>query len=314
MKKIPSLIIACLLSTSLYSADFITFGTGELNGTYYPTGNSMCKFINKITIQTNIRCTIESTDGSVYNINAIESGKFNFAIAQADTIYQAVHGIKKFDKRPNTQLRSVMAIYPEMFTLITRKDASIMKLSDIKGKRVNLGNIKSGSESTRIELFKAFNIKQEDLSLSSALKIEDTEDALIDNEIDAYFFMVGHPAETIQNAAISIPITIVPIVGPKADLFIEENKYFVKDVIPAGLYKGVDKAIETFSVKAVVVTREDVSEKLVYTFVKTILENFEEFKTLHPAYSNVTKESLLEGLSVPLHRSAKKYFKEIGLL
>jgi len=314
MKKILSYIISCSFSVSLYSADFITFGTGELNGTYYPTGNSLCKFINRITDKTNIRCTVESTDGSVYNINAIESGKFNFAIAQADTIYHAVHGIKRFDNRPSKKLRSVMAIYPELFTLITRKDASIGKLRDIIGKRVNLGTIKSGSEYTTFELFKAFNINKKQLSLSSSLIIEDSEDALIDDEIDAYFFTVGHPAETIQNAAISIPITIVPIVGPEVDAFIQKNQYFVKDVIPAGLYKGVDKAVQTFSVKAVVVTSEDTSDKLVYTFVKTILENFEEFKTLHPAYSNITKKSLLEGLGVPLHKSAQKYFKEIGLL
>ena len=207
-----------------------------------------------------------------------------------------------------------MAIYPELFTLITRKDASINKLTDIKGKRVNLGNLKSGSEFTTLELFKAFNINKESLSLSSSLKIEDTEDALIDNEIDAYFFMMGHPAETIQNAAISTAISIVPIIGPQLDEFIKKNQYFIKDVIPAGLYKGVDEAIETFSVKAVVVTSVDTSDKLVYTFVKTILENFDEFKTLNPAYSNVTRESLLEGLGVPLHKTAKKYFKEIGLL
>ena len=314
MKKLLSFIIYCSFTSSLYSVDFITFGTGELNGTYYPTGNYLCKFINKITQKTNIRCSVESTDGSVYNINAIESGEFNFAIAQADTIYQAVHGLKKFNNNPSKKLRSVMAIYPELFTLITRKDASINKLTDIKGKRVNLGNLKSGSEFTTLELFKAFNINNESLSLSSSLKIEDTEDALIDNEIDAYFFMVGHPAETIQNAAISTPITIVPIIGPQLDEFIKKNQYFIKDVIPAGLYKGVDEAIQTFSVKAVVVTSVDTSDKLVYTFVKTILENFDEFKTLHPAYSNVTRESLLEGLGVPLHKTAKKYFKEIGLL
>ncbi|NQY93268.1 MAG: TAXI family TRAP transporter solute-binding subunit, partial [Campylobacteraceae bacterium] len=208
MKKLLSFIMYCAFSSSLYSADFITFGTGELNGTYYPTGNFLCKFMNKITQKTNIRCSVESTDGSVYNINAIESGEFNFAIAQADTIYQAVHGLKKFNNHPSEKLRSVMAIYPELFTLITRKDAAINKLTDIKGKRVNLGNLKSGSEFTTLELFKAFNINKESLSLSSSLKIEDTEDALIDNEIDAYFFMVGHPAETIQNAAISTPISI----------------------------------------------------------------------------------------------------------
>jgi len=314
MKKWLFVFLSSGFCISLNSADFITLGTGDLNGTYYPTGNFLCKYMNKITPTTNIRCTIESTDGSVYNVNAIESGKFNFAISQADTVYNAAKGIKKFRNKPLRKLRSVMAIYPELFTLISRKDASITSLKDIRGKRINLGNSKSGSEYTTLELLNAYDIKKEQLLYSSALKIEDTADALIDNEIDAYFFMVGHPAQTVKNASESIPISIVPIVGPEVDQFIKKHEYFNKDIIPAGLYEGVNTAIPTFSVKAVLVTHESTNEKLVYTFVKTILENFDEFKTLHPAYSNITKKSLLEGLGAPLHKSAHKYYREIGLL
>jgi len=313
VKNFSTIITTLFLCIPAFSTDFITLGTGEINGTYYPTGHYLCKFVNKNRDKTNVRCSVESTDGSVYNINAIQSGKFNFAIAQSDTVYQAINGIQKFKNKPVKKLRAVMSIYPELFTLITRKDSSISNVAALKGKRVNMGNIKSGSEAIALELLNEYGLKRGDF-VSSSLKIADTEDALIDNKIDAYFFMVGHPAETIKNAADSIDISIVPILENEVKEFIAKRPYFVPAIIPAKMYKGVNESIPTFSVKAVIVTSEETSEKIIYTFVKSILENFEEFKKLHPAYKNITKESLLEGLGAPLHEGARKYFKEVGLL
>ncbi len=303
-----------LLKTTLFSIDFITLGTGEMNGTYYPTGQFLCKFVNKIKKQTNVRCSVESTDGSVYNIKSLSSGKINFAISQSDTIHQAINGIGKFDKKPIKELRSVIGLYSELFTLVTRKDTKINNINELKGKRVNLGNSESGSELTTLELFKEYGIDKNDLLLSSSLKIADTEDALIDNKIDAYFFMVGHPADNIKNAAKALPSSIVPISGKKVDKFIKKFDYFSKDVIPTGLYKGVNEPIPTFSVRAVLLTSADTSEELAYTFAKAIVENLEEFKKLHPAYQHISNKSLLKGLSAPLHKGAKRYYKEIGLL
>jgi len=312
MKKL--LLIILLLKTALFSMDFITLGTGEMNGTYYPTGQFLCKFINKTTINSNINCSVEPSDGSIYNIDAVNKGYYQFAISQSDTIYQAINGIGKFNKKPNTELRSVLGLYSELFTLVTRKDSNINHVKDLKGKRVNLGNAESGTELTTLELFKEFGLDQKQLSFSSSLKITDTEDALIDNKIDAYFFMVGHPTNNIKNAAISIPISIIPITGKEVDNLIKRFSFFSKDFIPANLYKGVNNSVPTFSVKAVLITSAEVSEKVVYTFTKAIVENLEEFKKLHPAYKNITKKSLLQGLSAPLHKGAKKYYKEIGLL
>lgn len=125
--------------------------------------------------------------------------------------------------------------------------------------------------------------------------------------------MVGHPAANIKDASNSVNIKITPIIGEKVDSFIEANPYFTKGVVPAGIYKGVNEDVPTFGVKAVLITNTDISDKAVYTLIKAIMENFEDFKKLHPAYSNITKESLLEGLSAPLHEGAKRYYKEIGL-
>ncbi len=314
MKYLSILIYISFLNVQLFCMDFITLGTGEINGTYYPTGNYLCKFINQIKKETNIRCSVESTGGSVHNINAIRDGKFNFAISQSDTIYQAINGINTFDKKPIKKLRSVMGLYSELFTLVTRKDVFIRNIEDIKGKRINLGSTKSGSEFSTLELFKEYGINRSDLLIASSLQVEDTEDAFIDNKIDGFFFMVGHPANNIKNPAKALDIFIVPIQDKIIDNFIQKYPYFSKAIIPAFLYKGVNKPIPTFSVKAVLLTSEDTSDILVYTFVKTILDNFEEFKTLHPSYKYITKKSLVEGLSAPLHKASKKYFKEIGLL
>lgn len=314
MKKLVIAAAITALTIPAFTAEFITIGTGSVTGTYYPTGGAVCRLVNKYKKETKIRCSVESTGGSVYNINTIKNGELDFGIAQSDIVYQAANGQKKFDGKVVKKLRSVMAIYPELFTLVTRKDAQIENIMDIKGKRINLGNHGSGNEATALGLFDALGITTKDLALAGVLKAGEAPDALRDNKIDGYFYMVGHPTANIKDASNSVEVSITPIIGDKVDAFVKANPYFAQSDVPSGLYKGVNEPVPTFGVKAVLVTSTDVSEKAVYTLVKAILENFDSFKKLHPAYVNITKKSLLDGISAPLHEGAKKYFKEAGLL
>lgn len=314
MKRIASAALITALTIPAFAAEFITIGTGSVTGTYYPTGGAVCRLVNKYKKETKIRCSVESTGGSVYNINTIKNGELDFGIAQSDAVYQGYQGVGKFEGKPVKKLRSVMAIYPELFTLITRKEAGIKNIMDIKGKRINVGNPGSGNESTALMMFDYLGMKKSDLGFAGVLKAGEAPDALRDNKIDGYFYMVGHPTANIKDASNSVNVSITPINGPKIDKLLADNPYFAKADVPAGIYKGVDKPVTTFGVKAVLVTSTDVSEKAVYTVVKSILENFDAFKKLHPAYANITKESLLDGLSAPQHEGAKKYFKEAGLL
>ena len=311
MKKF---ILLGISATFLFATQFITIGTGGVTGTYYPTGGTICKFVNKRKEKTNIRCSIESTGGSVYNINAIKSGELDFAIVQSDIVYQASKGIGEFKGEKFPKLRSILAIYPESFTLLTRRDANINGIMDIKGKRINIGNVGSGNEATALALFKALNIKTSDLSYVGNLKSSAMPDALRDNKLDGYFYMVGHPTANIKDASNSTDTKIVPIIGAKVDKFVKEHPYFTKTDIPGGIYRGNPKEIPTFAVKAVLVANSTMSDKAVYTVVKQIMENFNEFKKAHLALTPITKKSFLEGLSAPLHTGAKKYFKEIGLI
>ncbi|QKJ24450.1 TAXI family TRAP transporter solute-binding subunit [Poseidonibacter lekithochrous] len=314
MKKIATAALLGALTLPAFAAEFVTIGTGGVTGTYYPTGGAVCRLVNKYKKETKIRCSVESTGGSVYNINTIKNGELDFGIAQSDVVYQASKGIKKFADKPVKKLRSVMAIYPELFTLVTRKDANINGVADLKNKRINLGNPGSGNEATALALFKAVGMTKDDLKFAGALKAAEMPDALRDNKIDGYFYMVGHPTANIKDASNSVDVKITPLVGDKVDALVKANPYFAQADVPAGMYKGNPEATSTFGVKAVLVSSTDVSDKAVYTVVKAILENFDAFKKLHPAYANITKESLLDGLSAPMHEGAKKYFKEAGIL
>jgi len=307
MKK--SILSLLLFSFIAYGSEFITIGTGSVTGTYYPTGGVICKLVNKYKKETKIRCSVEATDASIYNIKAIDEGDLDFGIAQSDAVYQAIHGIKKFKNNPVKKLRSVISIYTELFTLVTRKDANIKSIEDIIGKRINIGNIGSGNEATAMTLLNHLKIKTSDFYIGR-LKAGEAPDALKNNLIDGYFYMVGHPTANIKDASNTSDIYLTPITGAKIDDFIKRNPYYIKDIIPANLYKGVKEAVPTFGAKAVLVTSSDVSSKAVYTLVKAILEDFEEFKKLHPVYKYISKKSLLEGLSAPLHEGAAKYFKE----
>jgi uncharacterized protein len=314
MKKFTVVFLLSALSISSLYAQFITIGTGGVTGTYYPTGGAICRLVNQVKKVSGIKCSVESTAGSIYNIETIKKSELDFGIVQSDIVYQASKGIGKFEGNKNSKLRSVLAIYPELFTLVSRKDANINNIMDIKGKRINLGNPGSGNESTALAMFDALDIKKSDLAFAGALKASEMPDALRDNKIDGYFYMVGHPTANIKDAASSVDVKIVPIIGKEIDKFVKENPYYAQANVPGGMYKGNDSDIPTFGVKAVLVTSTDESIEAVYTVVKQILENFEDFKKLHPAYENITKESLLDGLSAPLHKGAEKYLKEIGLI
>ena len=314
MKKIVTATLVGMLSIPAFAAEFITIGTGGVTGTYYPTGGAICRLVNQYKKETKIRCSVESTGGSVYNINTIKNGELDFGIVQSDIVYQASKGEGAFKNAKYPKLRSVMAIYPELLTLVTNKDANINKLLDIKGKRINLGNSGSGNETTTLTLFSASGIDKSDLKQAATFGSSEMPDALKNNQIDGYFYMVGHPTANIKDASTSVDVKITPLAGDNIDSLIKKYPYFAKANVPGGLYTGNDEPTPTFGVKAVLVTSDDVSVNAVYTVVKAILENFDEFKKLHPAYADITKESLLDGLSAPLHEGAKKYFQEAGLL
>jgi len=313
-KSILTIIAMSAITMSASATEFITIGTGGVTGTYYPTGGAICKMINKQRKETHIRCSVESTGGSVYNVNTINAGELDFGISQSDTAYQAYHGEGKFKGKAIKGLRSVLAIYPELLAFVVTKKSGIKSLQDIKGKKINIDIPGSGTRMTTDIVLDAFGIKKSDLALANELKSSEGPTMLKDNKIDGYFGVFGHPTANIKDASNSVDIDLVPIDGKPIDDLVAKYSYYAKGIISGTFYKGVKHDTPSIGVKAVLVTKDTINEKTVYLLAKTILDNFDEFKKLHPAYKTITKDSLLDGLAIPQHKGAIKAFKEAGLL
>ena len=300
---------------SAYSADkFITVGTGGIVGVYYPLGGAICRFVNAGRKDHSYRCTVESTGGSVFNINAVMSGDMDIGFAQSDTQYYALHGMGPFKDKPQTKLRALFSVYPELFTLVARQDANIKSFADLKGKRLNIGDPGSGTRATTELVMSATGLKKEDLRLATELKFVEMAPALCDNKIDAFTFVAGHPNAIFQEAATSCASNIATVSGPGIDKLVKDNPFYAKASVPGKMYKGTDNAQPTFGVVATMVASADLPEQTAYVVTKALFDNFEDFKKLHPAVANITKEQMLEANTVPFHPGALRYFKEKGLM
>ncbi len=295
---------------------FVTIGTGGVTGVYYPTGGAICRLVNKGRKAHGIRCSVESTGGSVYNLNTIAAGELDMGVAQSDWQYHAYNGTSKFAKKgANKDLRAVFSVHPEPFTVVARADSGIKTFADLKGKRVNIGNPGSGQRGTMEVVMAAYGWTKADFKLASELKSAEQSKALCDNKIDAMVFTVGHPSGSIKEATTSCDSVMVEVAGSKIDRLVNKNDYYRTATIPGGMYRGTDEDTKTFGVGATFVTSANVPTDVIYNVVKAVFENFDSFKKLHPAFANLKKEEMIkDGLSAPLHDGAKEYYKEAGLL
>ncbi|WP_374328341.1 TAXI family TRAP transporter solute-binding subunit [Azonexus sp.] len=308
-------VIGALGSTpAMAQQKFVTIGTGGVTGVYYAAGGAICRLMNKDRAKHGIRCSVESTGGSVYNVNTIKAGELDFGVSQSDVQFNAVKGLAQFkDSGAMGDLRAVFALHPEPLTIVARKEANVKKFEDFKGKRFNIGVPGSGQRATMEVLLPAIGMKTADFSLVSELKPDEHGAALCDNKIDGFAFVVGHPAANIQDVTTTCGAQLVNVTGPGVDKLITSFPYYAKATIPGGLYANNPNGATTFGVVASIVSSAKVSDDVVYTLVKSVFENFEEFKKLHPAFAHLDPKTMIkDGLSAPLHNGAVKYYKEKG--
>ncbi len=307
---------AAFMAPAAMAEEFITIGTGGVTGVYYPTGGAICRLVNKGRRDHGVRCSVESTGGSVYNINTIREGELEFGVAQSDWQYHAYNGTSRFEETgPFEGLRAVFSVHPEPFTVVARADSGIATFEDLKGKRVNIGNPGSGQRGTMEVLMGALGWTTGDFALATELKASEQSAALCDNQIDAMVYTVGHPSGSIQEATTACDSVLVEVSGDVVAKLIEDNSFYRSATIPGGMYRGNDEDTMTFGVGATFVSADSVSEDVVYTLVKSVFENFEDFKGLHPAFANLAPEEMASaGLSAPLHDGAAKYYREAGLI
>jgi TRAP transporter TAXI family solute receptor len=307
------LVFASFVAPALAQPKFVTIGTGGVTGVYYAVGGAICRLMNKNRAETGLRCSVESTGGSVFNVNAIKAGELDFGLAQSDVQFNAAKGEAQFKSNADPDLRAVFSAHPEPFTVLARRDAGVKEFADFKGKRFNIGNPGSGTLLSMEELLKQLGWTKADFSLAAELKADEQGTALCDNKIDGFFYGVGHPSAAIQDPTIACGAKLISLTGPAIDALVKEHPYYAKATIPGGMYANNPNPTETYGVLATVVTSANVSDATVYALVKAVFDNFDEFKKLHPAFATLDPKAMItNGLSAPLHPGAVKFYKEKG--
>jgi len=298
---------------------FVKIGTGSQTGVYYPTGQNIGKMVMDKKDTYGINVDVQSTAGSLYNVNAILSKDLDFGVVQSDVQYQAYKGMGDDwqEKGPQTQLRAVFAIHPEIVTIVAADDAGINTVADLKGKKINLGPPGSARVNA-VQALRAAGLDPDADVDDQGISVAQAPEYLKDGKIDAFFYTVGHPNGNILQATAggvnTRKVHFVPITD--VDDLLAKNPYFAKANIPISFYEGVSNTadVPSFAVKATLLTRADVPDDVVYAITKEVFENLDAFKKLHQAYNGLTRENMLEGLSAPLHPGAIRYYKEVGLM
>ncbi|NNU80133.1 TAXI family TRAP transporter solute-binding subunit [Halovulum dunhuangense] len=321
-------LLAVGLATMSQAQDMRLFsiGTGGTGATYYPLGGTIANAISNPPgsrpCDEGGSCGVDgliamaqSSKGSVDNIEGIVAGRFDSGFSQSDVAYWAYTGTGLFEGSPPVEsLRVISALYPEHIQLIARSAAGIRDVAGLRGKRVSLDERGSGSYANALQILGFFGLSEADLD-ARYLKSVPAAEAIIAGEIDAFFITAGYPTNAIIELAERAEITLVPIAGPEAEAVMAAHPFYSSDRIPAGTYAGIAET-ETLAVGAQWITTAAMDEALVYDIVSALWN--ERSRTLldvgHAKGVSVTLETALEGVAVPLHPGAERYYREAGLI
>ena len=323
------LVGACGLAAGVAAAQGLTFfriGTGGVSGTYYPVGGLVADAISNPPggrpCERGGSCGVpglvavaQSSSGSVANIEAVATGQMESGFAQSDVAYWAYTGTGVFAGRePAKDLRAIAGLYPESIHLVARRDAGIKSVRDLAGKRVSLDEPGSGTLVDARIILGAYGLSEDDLQASYA-KANLAMDALRDGALDAFFIVAGYPTPSVAELAEAGDIVLVPIDGPEAEALVKHYDFFEDAAIPAGTYRGIG-AVETMSVSSIWVVGARVDEQLVHD-ITAALWHPQARRLLdggHAKGREITLDTALKGVSIPLHPGAERYYREAGVL
>ena len=294
----------------------VTLSTGIPGALYHSTRQSICRMFNLPDERQPIPCVAVRSDGSVANIHRIQRGEASFGLSQTDLAYAAFHGAGPFaDAGPDPKLRSLIALYPEAFTIIARADSAIRDFHDMRGKRIGIGTSGAGNSFTRDVLLEYFDWKISERQRLLEFGPAEQNQALCSDKVDAIIFAAGHPDGLTQEATSTCRAHLVRVAGPEIDRLLAIHPYYVASIIPGGMYGSNLHDVPTFGTQAVLLTTSDQPDALAYAMVKSVMDHFVDFRRLHPALSKLDIRDMMPGQAVmPVHPGAVRYYREAGLL
>ncbi|MGP8292470.1 TAXI family TRAP transporter solute-binding subunit [Vreelandella zhanjiangensis] len=311
MKTLKYAAAASMLAVALpASAQQLSIATGGTGGVYYPIGGGLAEMINNRI--EGAQATAEVTGASVENMGLIMRGDADLALALADTVYQAYTGTGDFEGRQIENTRALASVYPNAVQLVTLAESDIESIADLAGKRVSVGAPGSGTELNARAVLEANGISYEDFT-PQRLNFNETADAIRDGDIDAGFWSVGPPTSSILNLAATRDIRLIGLSDEEIANAQEEEAVFAPYELAAGMYDGMDEAVQTIGIPNVLVVNADMDEELAYQLTQLLFENTDELIAVHPAANDTTVEFTMQSTPVPLHPGAIRYFEETGV-
>lgn len=293
---------------------YVSIAAGWVTGAYFPMAGAISRIAWKHLKEQGIKVTAESSGASVANAKLIGQGDTDFAILQNDIASYAHNGKKGMFDDAVSNLLGVCTLFPEHVQVVSRKDSNIKSIADLKGKKVAIGPVGSGTAENAKQILEAWGLTVEDLAKAEQLTASQSADYIKDGRLDAAFFTVAVGAAVIMDTALIVDTAIVPIEGPKVDELIAKYPFYAKQIVTGGLYKGNDKDVNTVSVMAMLSARADLEEDIVYAIVNAMYSDLEQLRKAHDKFKNIKMEDGLIGMGIPLHPGAEKYFKEKGVL
>lgn len=291
-------------------------GTGSVQGVYFPIGGVICRLLNRKTYVHRIRCTLESTGGSIYNLRQLRENNFDLVFAQSDWQYNAYFGKSTFEKEsPNPDLRAVFALEADPLALIVQQNSEIAEFDGLQDRVVSFGYARALQHRIIDDLLEVKGWTEKNFKQVRRMSDNKQVAELCASNVDAILLLSSSLNDRLQDLDESCKLKIIPIAGDEVDQVIEQKPYYRKSVIAKGDYLDSPNDVASFGLGATFVAQYQTSPKAIYHVVKEVVENFNDFKSLHPSLKSLNKKELpYAGISIPLHPGAIRYYKEAGLL
>ena len=311
------MLFAAFTSPAVQAADrvFFAIATGGTGGTYYPLGGMLAQLLsNNVTIGgKKLSATAETSNASVANATLLGKMEIESAFVAADILDAGFKGIKQFDGKAMANLRALGSLYPETVQLVVRAGASINSFSDIKGKSVSSGAPGSGQWQLLGDLLEAHGIKREEVKEDFSSFAQALE-KIKDGNLDATLITAGAPTASITELSNAHDIKIIPLAGPGIEKLQAVSPYYARAVLPANTYKGQTADVATIAVRAIWATHAELDNEMAYQLTKALYENTETLSKVHVMGKQISLQTALESVSIPLHPGAERYFKEKGTI
>jgi len=314
MKKIIAIVLTLMMVVVLSACGGsvgtkMTMGTGGTAGTYYGYGGVLGQYIKN---NAGINVTVVSTDGSKANIQGIDAGNYQLGTVQSDVMAYAWEGTRSFEEEGKVDsFRTVAGLYAESVQLVTM-DPAIKSVKDLKGRSVSIGAPGSGVYFNAIDVLNAAGLTEKDIK-AQYQSFADSADALKDGKIDAAFIVAGAPTPAITELCTTNSAYLVPIDGEVAEKLMAECPFYTVYEVPAGTYAGQKEAVKTVTVKATLIVNADASEDDVYKLTAAIFDNIEAITAENAKGAELSIENATDGMTIPFHKGAAKYFEEKGV-